>query len=140
MLYYITCKKFPTILISGKKSVRNFYESEILTLQYNTFKYFIGRRHQAKYTCHIHSQNSDQASVILYITGKETFCGFKKKKTMYKYISFCMHKKLHILSHAQWRCQCQSSSASSSVMNTIDRAISSSLSLASDSSSSVPDS
>ena len=55
MLYYITCKKFPTILISGKKSVRNFYASEILTVQYNTFKYFTGRRHQAKYTCHIHS-------------------------------------------------------------------------------------
>ena len=52
MLYYITCKKCPTILISGKKSVRNFYASEILTVQYNTFKYFIRRRHQAKYTCH----------------------------------------------------------------------------------------
>ena len=78
----LLAKKFRTSLILDKKvsenkTVQNFYAAKIFTVQYKTFKYFLGQRHHmySRPTYMIYKARTRIIgfSVVLYITGKPKF-------------------------------------------------------------------
>ena len=106
MLYYITCKTFPTILISGKKVSEIFTRPKFLQYSITLLSTLLGDATRPSIHAIYIARTRIRLQSFCTSLERKLFVAFTKKKTMYKYISFCMHKKLHILSQAQWRCQC----------------------------------